>query len=165
MRRSPAKPASPSAAEGLTFLLSQLGAHTSAQFAARLEPLGLKPPHAGILKAIDQTDGLSQQALCQRLGVFSSRLVGLIDELEQRKLVERRDNPADRRSYAIHLTEAGREAQRRIRALARQLRDSLCAALSEPERELLAELLSRIATEQGLAPGVHPGWKNLKDAE
>ena len=81
--------------------------HASTRFAQRLESLELKPAHAGILKAIDQSDGLSQQALCERIGVFSSRLVGLLDELEQRGLVERRDNPADRRSYAVHLTVAG----------------------------------------------------------
>ena len=149
----------------MAFLLSQVGAHSSARFAERLEPLGLKLPHVGILMAIELTDGLSQQALCDRLGVFSSRLVGLIDDLEGRGLVERRDNPADRRSYAPFLTEAGRATLEQIRGVGKQHRDAVCAALSETERALLADLLARIAAEQGLTPGVHPSFKKLGDAE
>ena len=72
--------------------------HSAGRFADRLAPLGLKPPHAGILRALDRADGLSQQALGEALGTFPSRLVARLDELEERGLVERRDRPGDRRS-------------------------------------------------------------------
>jgi DNA-binding MarR family transcriptional regulator len=49
-------------------------------------------------------DGLSQQAIGEKLGMFASRLVGLIDELEKLDLVERRNSPSDRRTYALFLT-------------------------------------------------------------
>ncbi len=109
----PAQNPPPDAADALAFLLSQVGAHSSARFADRLEPLGLKPPHAGILRVIQEADGLSQQALGDRLGMFPSRLVGVLDELGRLGLVERRDNPVDRRSYALYLTEAGRGSRSR----------------------------------------------------
>jgi DNA-binding MarR family transcriptional regulator len=150
---------------GLAFLLSQVGAHASARFAERLEPLGLKPPHSGILFVIEQSDGLSQQALGEKLGVFPSRLVTILDELEQRGLVERRDNPTDRRSYALYLTEAGRKTLEQIRRIGRAHQDALCAALDEAERAQLAGLLARIAAEQGLTPGVHPGLRKAGGAE
>jgi DNA-binding MarR family transcriptional regulator len=153
----PPKPIDPSAWPA--FLLSQVGAHSAVQFADRLEPLGLKPPHVGILRALDQTDGLSQQALGERLGAFPSRLVALVDELEERQLVERRDRPGDRRSYALHLTDAGREALMQVVRIARQHQDDLCAALNESERAQLTGYLRRIAEHQRLAPGFHPGWK------
>ena len=72
----------PEPAAGLAFLLSQVGAHAAARFAERLGPMDLTPAHAGILRAIERADGLSQQALGERLGVFPSRLVGMLDELE-----------------------------------------------------------------------------------
>ncbi len=150
-------PSEPSA--WLAFLLSQIGAHAASRFADRMAPLGLKPPHAGILRVIDRADGLSQQALVEKLGVVPSRLVVLLDELEGRGLVERRDRPGDRRSYALHLTEAGREAWKQIVRIARQHQDDLCAALDESEQEQLAGYLRRIAEHQRLAPGMHPGWK------
>ncbi|HEV3162512.1 MAG TPA: MarR family transcriptional regulator [Isosphaeraceae bacterium] len=144
---------------GLAFLLSQVGSHASAKFAERLAPLQLTPPHAGILKVIKQADGLSQQALGEKLGMFPSRLVLFLDELEQRGLVERRNNPADRRSYALYLTDAGREAFEQIGRVAREHQDALCAALDKAERAQLTNYLTRIATEQQLTPGIHPGFR------
>ncbi len=161
MARSRATKPGVDPAVGLAFLLSQVGAHAAARFAERLEPLGLKPPHAGILVVLQQADGLSQQALGAKLGAFPSRLVALLDELEGRGLVERRDSPTDRRSYALYLTEAGREALDQIGRVAREHQEALCAALDPSERARLAGLLTRIAAQQGLAPGVHPGFRRL----
>ena len=160
-RAASASPKSQDPSAWLAYLLSQVGAHAAGRFADRLEPLGLKPPHTGILRKLDQADGLSQQALGETLNVFPSRLVALLDELEGRGLVERRDRPGDRRSYALCLTDAGREALKKIVRVARQHQDDLCAALDDSEREQLAGYLRRIAEQQGLTPGVHPGWKLL----
>lgn len=161
MARSRAANASPNPADGLAFLLSQVGHHASTRFAERLVPFGLTPPHAGILRVMEQGDGLSQQALGDKLGVFASRLVAWIDELEQRGLVERRDSPTDRRSYALYLTDAGRAMLEQIGRVGREHQDALCAALNDEERATLAAYLARIAAEQQLAPGVHPGFRKL----
>jgi DNA-binding MarR family transcriptional regulator len=75
------------------FLIAQLGAYASAQFAKRLEPLGFTPAHAGILRIIAVTPGLSQQELAARLGMYPSRLVAVIDDLEKRSLIERQPSP------------------------------------------------------------------------
>ncbi|MDR3634841.1 MAG: MarR family transcriptional regulator [Isosphaeraceae bacterium] len=151
--------------DGLAFLLSQVGAHAAARFAERLVPLELAPPHAGILKVIKRADGLSQQALGEKLGVFPSRLVALLDDLEKRGLVERRDSPTDRRSYALYLTDAGRDALEKLDRTAREHQDALCAALDESERAQLADYLARIAAQQQLTPGVHPGFRKLDRPE
>jgi DNA-binding MarR family transcriptional regulator len=151
--------------EGLSFLLSQVGFHASARFAERIAPLGLTLPQVGILANIGHGDGLSQQALSERLGLFPSRLVAMLDELEQRGLLQRRDSPKDRRSYALHLTSAGRAVLEQIWGIGREHEDALCAALDAPQRAQLADLLGRIATEQGLTPGVHPGFRSLNRTE
>jgi DNA-binding MarR family transcriptional regulator len=164
MGRARASNTSPDPTAGLAFLLSQVGSHAASRFAERLEPLGLNPPHAGILRVIEQADGLSQQALGEKLGMFPSRLVQMIDELQERGLVERRDNPADRRSYALYLSKAGREALEQIRRIGREHQDALCAALSKSEQAQLAGLLRRIAAEQQLTPGIHPGYRKFGGA-
>jgi DNA-binding MarR family transcriptional regulator len=153
------------ATAGLAFLLSQVGAHSSSRFGERLEPVGLKPAYAGILRVINEADGLTQQALGEALGVFPSRLVALIDELEARGLVERRSRPADRRSYALYLTKRGQEVLRLIEQIGLEHQEALCACLTESERATLTKLLARIAAEQGLSPGVHPGFRKLGDTE
>jgi DNA-binding MarR family transcriptional regulator len=151
----------PAPSGGLAFLLAQVGAHSAARFAERLAPLRVAPAHAGILRVLGQADGLSQQALGEKLRVFPSRLVELLDGLEERGLLERRASPTDRRRHALYLTEKGREMLQRIDRVAGEHQDALCAALDEPERAQLAALLRRIADEQGLTPGVHPGYRTL----
>jgi hypothetical protein len=52
------------------------------------------------------------------------------------------------------LSEIGRIGREHI--------ESLCASLTTAEREQLGELLQKIAIEQGLSPGVHPGYRRMR---
>jgi DNA-binding MarR family transcriptional regulator len=144
---------------GVAFLLAQLGSHATERFAARMAALDLNPAQIGLLRAIATSPGESQQALGRQLGLQPARMVGFVDELEQRGLVERKRNPSDRRQYALHLTAQGGQTMRRIAQLARAHEDEICAGLDEAERDRLRELLSRVADKQGLTPGVHPGYR------
>jgi DNA-binding MarR family transcriptional regulator len=145
----------------VAFLLAQLGAHAGTAFADRLRPLDLRPPEVGVLGRLARSPGESQRGLADALGMHAPRLVALIDDLEARGLVERRRDPRDRRNYAISLTETGRQTMRSISAVARQHELALTAALDDNERVQLAALLRRIADDQGLTPGVHPGFRRL----
>jgi DNA-binding MarR family transcriptional regulator len=143
------------------FLLSQLGAHAASQFAERLGVLELTPADAGILRLLLVEAGPSQQELASRLRIHPSRLVAILDNLEKRGCVERRANSDDRRLYSLHLTKAGGEALEKIGHVARSHQDALLSSLSGEERKTLAALLLRIADEQGLTRGVHPGYQRL----
>jgi DNA-binding MarR family transcriptional regulator len=143
------------------FLLAQVGAHAASQFAERLAVLELAPADAGILRLLRVASGLSQQDLAARLQIHPSRLVAILDNLEQRRLVERRPNPDDRRLYSIHLTKDGGETLEKIGKIAREHQDALLSALNKSERDELAAVLLRIADQQDLARGVHPGYQRL----
>jgi DNA-binding MarR family transcriptional regulator len=146
-------------ARSAAFLLAQVGGHAAERFGERLATLHLSRPQAGILRAVAANAGLSQQALAETLSLVPSRLVVLVDELEARGLVERRDHPDDRRVYALHLTAKGDQTMADVGRVARANDEALCAALTAKERGQLVELLARIAEEQGLIPGVHPGLR------
>ena len=148
---------------GSAFLLTQLGTHAAHEFAARVSALDLTPPQAGLLRAIAVGPGRSQQALAQHLGTPATRLVALVDGLEQRGLVERRRNPDDRRLYAVHLTEAGRRFMGELGVVAREHDDALLDGLDAAERAQLHDLLTRLAQARGLAVGVHPGYRTLDE--
>jgi DNA-binding MarR family transcriptional regulator len=150
--------AKPRSSPGAAFLLAQVGAHAAAKFAERLAELGLVPAHAGIFRILSAKPAISQQALAAALGTVPSRLVGLMDELESQGLVERRAHETDRRSYALHLTEKGKSTLATIGRIARAHREDLLAALSEQEQRELTALLERVAEQQGLLQGVHPGY-------
>jgi DNA-binding MarR family transcriptional regulator len=145
----------------VAFLLAQLGAHAASAFAARLAPLDLRPPEAGVLRRLARSPGESQRALADALGMHAPRLVALIDDLEARGLVERRRDPRDRRNYAISLTDAGHQTMGQISAVAKRHEQAMTAALGDEERAQLASLLRRIAVEQALTPGVHPGFRRI----
>jgi DNA-binding MarR family transcriptional regulator len=143
------------------FLLAQLGAHAASQFAERLGVLELTPADAGILRLLGAELGLSQQELAARLRIHPSRLVAILDNLEKRGFVERRANPDDRRLYSLHLTQAGGETLEKIGSVARKHQDDLLSSINREERDTLAALLLRIADQQGLVRGIHPGYQRL----
>jgi len=147
--------------DGVAFLLAQLGHHAAALFAEQIATIDLTPPHAGILRAIASEPGPSQQALSARLGLLPSRVVAYVDELEDRGYVERRRNPGDRRLHALYLTAAGKKLMRRLSELARRHEQRMTASLDAGQRDMLRDLLSTVAQDQGLTPHVHPGYRSL----
>ena len=156
MDQLPARP--PGAGqEDFAYLLVQLGMHLARQFGERLAPLGLEPRHAGMLTRLAAHEGLSQQALGELIGLNPTRMVFLVDELQQRGLVERRRNTADRRSYALYLTPQGRDMLGQIQASGSRHQDETGASLTQAERIQLASLLRRLATEQGISEDTLPG--------
>jgi DNA-binding MarR family transcriptional regulator len=145
----------------LAFLVAQVGALAAQRFAERLARVHLSPAQAGLLRAVASGPGRTQQAVSGQLGLLPSRLVVLVDELEREGLIERRRDPADRRNYALYLTEAGTRRLGQIGALARAHGEDLLAPLQRAEREELSDLLTRLAEHHGLTPDVHPGFRSL----
>jgi DNA-binding MarR family transcriptional regulator len=143
----------------VSFLIAQVGAHAASQFAKRLEKMKLAPRHAGILRILNSTPAITQQMLATTLGMVPSQLVALLDEMEALRLIERRENPDDRRRYALHITEKGCSTLESIGRISCEHSQALLAAISEDEQRQLAILLQRIADQQGLTRGVHPGYQ------
>ena len=141
----------------LAFLLSQVGIHAARRFSERMEEIDLQPPLFRILNLVDAAEGRSQQAIGEAIEVPPSRMVALIDELEQRGLVERRPDPLDRRVRALYLTPKGRELLNRGRAIAKAHERELTKGMSAADRERLVKLLQEIVDRQTIGPGVHPG--------
>ena len=83
----------------------------------------------------DTSAGASQQQVALTLGMFASRMVALVDELQERKLVERLPNPEDRRTYSLALTAEGRRVLEAIGRVAREHQEDLLGALSKAERD------------------------------
>jgi DNA-binding MarR family transcriptional regulator len=148
----------------VAFLLAQVGARAAQEFAKALLPLKLTPADAGILRLLSHSPGISQQDLARKLDMHASRLVAVIDTMEERALVVREANAQDRRIYSLRLTGPGEELLRAIGEVARAHNEAICFGLDPTERVVLAELLQRIAARHKLTPGVHPGYKDLRVA-
>lgn len=165
----PPGPQHPSLGAGETppsvaFLLSTLGYEVRRDLGARLAGLGLELRQFGLLRLVAQDDGQSQRALGAVLEITPNRMVALVDDLERKGLIERRAHPADRRAYAVALTDAGRALLASAFQAAFSVERDVCSGLSPDERTQLLGLLRKVsqrkAEAQGAgnaAPGVHPG--------
>ncbi len=91
----------------------------------------------------------NQLALAQHLGVDRTVMTYLLDDLVGAGLVERRPDPADRRSRQIVLTDTGRErlcaAERSLQAV----EEELLLPLEPRERQVLRGMLFRVAEHAG----------------
>ena len=124
-------------ASSTPFLMKRLGFKLKDQSMAAYEQAGLHPYNHAVLAVLDEGTRETQ----------GGQLVGLLDELEERNLVERRRDPADRRRQSVRLTPDGKRALAKLRALARQLEDDFLASLDEDERAQLHALLRRLAAQ------------------
>ena len=94
--------------------------------------------------------------------MHASRLVAIIDEMESLGLIVREGSTDDRRTNALRITDKAGKVLAEIGKIARQHGDALLAALSDAERDTLAQLLQRVADQQGLPHNVHPGYSSIR---
>lgn len=150
----------------VSFTISSIGYAIARRFNERLAPLGLHPRDYALLHSVATTEGVTQQAIAERMRVPASRMVAFVDSLEQRGLLERRPNPNDRRARALFLTPEGRELLTRAFAVPTEQEQLLTSELSDDERNQLLNLLSRVGIQVGVSPGIDPStWDpRLADA-
>lgn len=137
------------------FLLSALGLHVASDFTERLRPFGLEPIKFALLAHLKSDEGSTQQSLADALGVHRNAMVGLVDELEEQELVQRRPHPSDRRAKALYLTEPAHELVERGYRVADEQDADLLSVLEESERPQLISLLRRVAEARGVNPQAH----------
>jgi DNA-binding MarR family transcriptional regulator len=145
------------APSSIGFLLSQVGTYAARRFAQRIGEADLHPPLFRVLNVLDAAEGRSQQAIGEAIGAPASRMVAIVDELEQRGLVERRPHPSDRRIRALYLTAAGRRLLARGRRIATEHEEELTRGMNEADRRRLTTLLQKLVDDQEIGRGVHPG--------
>jgi DNA-binding MarR family transcriptional regulator len=145
----------PQAFRAVGFMLSSLGHAVAATFSARLAPLGLEPREFALLRSVGSSEGASQQATGERLGIPPSRMVALVDALEERGLLERRPSPSDRRAHALYQTARGKRLLAKATAVAAALEGELTEDLDAEQRARLMAQFDRMAAKLGVPPGVH----------
>jgi len=131
------------------FRRSWNGRRTAHEFTKALEPLGLRPPHFGVMTLIATDPGLTQQELAQRSLIDPSSMVAVVDELEELGYAERRPHPGDRRKHAIHLTAEGARILERARGAAMKTAKDILEPLDAGEIETLRRLLRKLAGVEG----------------
>ena len=131
--------------DSTSFLLKRLGFAAKERAMEAFEETGLTPYHYAVLLSLSEDSHETQGAIADSLGYDRGQLVGMLDELEERGLVERRRDPADRRRQLVSMTPEGKRELTRLRGLSRRLEAELFGPLDERQREQLHELLLSLA--------------------
>jgi len=146
----PSEPVGPESR--LSLLMARHGGAIDARLREAFTASEVTPRHAIVLMHLDG-GRLGQRDLGARLGVDPSVLVALLNVLEDRGLVRRHRDPADRRRHIVEITEAGADAATRLDAAISRVEGELFADLAPQERDTLYSLLARVRTAHGSACG------------
>ena len=126
---------------------------------AVLAPVGLRPRHLVALTVLRARGGCPQQALAAMLEMDGTNVVGLLNELEAEKLIERRRSREDRRRHVVVLTDAGAKQLAEVEVALAAVEEEVLGALDESQRETLYNLLLQAAR------GTVPSCTEAIDAE
>jgi DNA-binding MarR family transcriptional regulator len=126
------------------YLLALVGAESRRRWTRALSSAGLRSSHYGVLVTLAGLGEASQRRVGLAIGVDPRNLVGVIDQLQERGLIERRIDGGDRRRHAVRLTRLGHELLGELRKAGESAERELLANLEPAERRELTRLLAKL---------------------
>ena len=97
-----------------------------------------------VLTALVEQPVRTQAALAQAINADKSRIIGVLDDLQQRALIRRQPDTADRRVHLLSLTPAGDKLRRSVEAAIRDSEEDVLAGLPSADRETFLRSLKAL---------------------
>ena len=97
-----------------------------------------------VLNALDRSPVRTQTALAEAIGADKTRIIGTLDELQQRGYIERRPDPDDRRVRLLEITQAGRAVKNAVQSDIQRGEERWLAELTAEERKVFLRVLERL---------------------
>lgn len=113
-------------------------------FLERMAPYGMRVVDFSVLTLIAHNPGITSRQLSAALAILPPNLVGMVRQLEERGLIDKRPHPNDRRAQGLHLTPAGEALQAETQQVVASLETEAVTHLSEQERQTLISLLRKV---------------------
>ena len=113
-------------------------------FLERLAVYGLKPVDFSVMSVIHHNPGVTSRQLCATLNILPPNLVGLVQSLESRGLIERQPHPTDGRAVGLHPTPQGVSLMQQAETTASELEIDASSKLTAHQRQTLVQLLQKI---------------------
>ena len=133
-----------SADRELAFLLVSAGQKLNDVCDVHMKPLGLTRSQWRVLAYVGRTPGISQTELAQNLELSRMAITGLLDRMQEKHLIERRDAPDDRRKKTVFLTSKSRTLASRMDQAAAVVLDGMFAGLTSADKGRLRSLLNTL---------------------
>lgn len=113
-------------------------------FLERMAPYGLRVVDFSVLTLIAHNPGITSRQLSSMLAILPPNLVGMIRQMESRRLIEKRPHPNDRRAQGLFVTPTGQRLQAEAQQVVTSLESEAINPLTPSERETLIRLLRKV---------------------
>ena len=131
----------PSNQPTLGFVLHEVARLLKRRFEQKAKELGLTRAQWQTLAYLNVHEGIHQGKLADILEIESITLVRILDKLEARGLIERRQHPTDRRMWQLYLREDARPLIAAMQKIGDATRAEALAGVTDADRELLLQTL------------------------
>jgi len=125
----------------IAFLVNDVARLMRRKFDQRCQTIGLTRAQWQVLAYVGRNEGTNQAGLAEFMEIEPITLSRHLDRMQASAMVERRQDPSDRRAYQLFLTDAGRELLGRIRALGAVALEEVLAGIPQADVEKLVETL------------------------
>ena len=132
------------AMENLGTMLADTSRLLRRSFDVRARDIGVTRAQWQVLTTLLRHEGINQGGLADLLDVDPITVCRMVDRLQDATLVERRADPADRRSWRLFLTSRAHDLLAQLRPLADALIEEALAGIDDGERDRLRDLLDRV---------------------
>lgn len=146
--------------ESIAALMSDVSRLMRRSFDARAREIGVTRPQWQVLSVLRRHEGINQGGLADILEVEPITVCRMVDRLQDADLVERRPDPADRRSWRLFLSAKAHELLQTLRPLADEMIEQALEGVGESDRKVLRVSLDRIRlnlTQRPASPVVSHG--------
>lgn len=146
--------------ENIGMMLTDAARLMRRSFDARARSVGATRPQWQVLTVLRRYEGINQGGLAEILDVEPITVCRMVDRLQEAGLVERRPDPADRRSWRLYTTSKAHILVDQLRPLADSMFEQALEGISAAERTKLIELLDQIRqnlTRRPTEPAVSNG--------
>ena len=130
--------------ETIGFLLNDTARLFRRAFNARTRDSGITALQWRLITYLKRHEGIRQGPLAELIEVEPITLSRMVDRLVEAELVERRADPADRRSWRLFLTDKAQALLAELRPLAEAMLEEALEGIDEADRALLRETLERM---------------------
>lgn len=130
--------------ESLGYVVNHLARHLARALYERIAPLGVVPGQFAQLLALYEHDGITQQELCEIVGIEQPTMANTVGRMERDGLVERRPHPSDGRKRLIYLTDKASALEGALTEAAQSVNTLATGGLSKTDRSTLMRLIATV---------------------
>jgi DNA-binding MarR family transcriptional regulator len=130
--------------ESIDYFLKIVWQTVANRYNALVVDFGITQSIGYLLINIDEEEGTTVSNVAALLGLKSTSLSRMLNQLEKTGLIYRESNQGDKRSVKIYLTPLGKEKRQLARMVAKQFNNYLNAHISEADKLYLTDMLKKI---------------------